>query len=359
MSAAPATPAAPTAGPSVGPLAMSRITTSSLASFALPSGISLQKLNGANWTHWSQTFEALLTIQEAEDIITVDTNPDPANIGAAQWDSLMKRGNAYLCLYTDQDVYSLVASDAQFPSFKSKWDALKALYSGQEGSTSVFNMWIALVQTKFDDASPLALQLAKLNELQVALANANMGVTETRYSLILLNTLPSSYETVATILLASGPATSLKPSNISARVINEEGRWSGPSASLNAAARAPIKSSDKGKGKKRDHSTLTCHYCGKKGHIQPDCHKKNRDDAEKAKKDGASGSGQKAANSHVLVPNTASIKEVDEDNSVGVALYATEHMRWMMDSGATHHITLLFVVNVLCLHKAPASTFLI
>jgi hypothetical protein len=239
----------------------------------------------------------------------------------------------------DQDVHSLVASDIQFPTFRSKWDALKALYSGQEGSTSVFNMWIALVQTKFDDTSPLAPQLAKLNELRVALANANMGVTETQYSLILLNALPSSYETVATILLASSPATSLKPSDISARVINEEGRRSGPSASLNAAARAPIKSSDKGKGKKRDHSALTCHYCGKKGHIQPDCRKKKKDDAEKGKKDGALGSGQKAANSHVLVPTTASIKEVDEDNSVGVALYAAERMRWMMDSGETHHIT--------------------
>jgi hypothetical protein len=166
-----------------------------------------------------------------------------------------------------------------------------------------------------------------------------MGVTETQYSLILLNALPSSYETVATILLASGPTTSLKPSEISARVINEEGRQSGPSASLNTAVRAPIKSSDKGKGKKRDHSALTCYYCGKKGHIQPDCCKKKKDDAKKTKKDGASSSGQKAANSHVLVPTTASIKEVDEDNSVGVALYAVEHMHWMMDRGATHHIT--------------------
>jgi hypothetical protein len=129
----------------------------------------------------------------------------------------------------------------------------------------------------------------------VALTNANMGVTETQYSLILLNALPSSYKIVATILLSSGPATSLKPSNISARVINEEGWQSGPGASLNAAAHTPIKSSGKGKGKKRDHSTLTCHYCSKKGHIQPDCHKKKKDDVEKGKKDGALGSGQKAA----------------------------------------------------------------
>jgi len=92
----------------------------------------------------------------------------------------------------------------------------------------------------------------------VALANAKMGVTETQYSLILLNALPPSYEAVATILLASSPPTSLKPSEISSRVINEEGRRAGPGASLNAAARAPIKSSDKGKGKgkKKDHSNL-------------------------------------------------------------------------------------------------------
>jgi hypothetical protein len=349
MSAAPATPAASAAAAaaaaaalaaaSAGPLAISRFNNSSLTTFLLPSGITLPKLNGANWAHWSQMFEALLTIQEAKDIINLDTNPDPANITAEVWESLMRRGNVYLCLYTDQDVHSLVASNIQFPMFKSKWDALKALYLGQEGSTFIFNMWIALLQTKFDDASPLGPQLAKLNEVRVALTNANMGVTETQYSLILLNALPSSYETVATILLASGPATSLKPSDISARVINEEGRRSGPSASLNAEAHTPIESSDKGKGKKQDHSTLTCHYCSKKGHIQPDCRKKKKDDAEKAKKDGASGFGQKAANSHVLVPTTASIKEVDEDNSVGVALYAAEHMCWMMDSGATHHIT--------------------
>jgi hypothetical protein len=84
MSTAPATTAAPapTASASTGPLAISRINNSSLTTFALPSGIALPKLNGANWTHWSQTFEALLTIQEAEDIIKLDTNPDPANISA-------------------------------------------------------------------------------------------------------------------------------------------------------------------------------------------------------------------------------------------------------------------------------------
>jgi hypothetical protein len=243
----------------------------------------------------------------------------------------------YLCLYTKQDVYSLVASVVDFLTFKHKWDVLKATYSGESGSTTIFNMWINLTQAKLNDSAPLAPQLAKLNETRVALSNASMGVTDTQYSLILLNALPPSYEAVATILLASGPPTSLKASKITARLINEEGRCAGPSTSLNTMSKAPIKGTSK--GKKKDHSNLTCHYCQKKGHIQPDCRKKKKDDADKKKKEeGGSGSGgNKAANLHVLVPTSTSIEEVNDN--VGVALYAAERVHWMMDSGATHHIT--------------------
>jgi hypothetical protein len=129
MSAAPATPAATAAAAaatlaaaSAGPLAISRINNSSLMTFSLPSGIALPKLNGANWTHWSQTFQALLTIQEAEDIIYLDTNPNPANITAEVWDSLMKRGNAYLCVTSQQlvllklSVFGYLAFEYSFSS---------------------------------------------------------------------------------------------------------------------------------------------------------------------------------------------------------------------------------------------------
>jgi hypothetical protein len=61
----------------------------------------------------------------------------------------------------------------------------------------------------------------------------------------------------------------------------------------------------------------------------------------KLKKEKESGSGTKAANSHVLVatPSTEWGASIEEVNDIGVALYAAERVRWMMDSGATHHIT--------------------
>jgi transposase InsO family protein len=165
-----------------------------------------------------------------------------------------------------------------------------------------------------------------------------MGISDVQYCLILLHTLPSSYEVVASTLLTSGPASSLKYSEITARILNEEGRKSGPNTSLNSV-KAPIKS---GKKKKKDHSDLTCHYCNKKGHIQPDCRKKKKDEADKANKEKGEGSsadsGKKAANSHVLVPTSTSIEEVN-DSDIEVALCTAERERWMMDSGTTHHMS--------------------
>jgi len=146
--------------------------------------------------------------------------------------------------------------------------------------------------------------------------------------------LPSSYEIVASTILAGGAPTTLQHSKIIARIINEEGHRSGSSnSSLNAARAAPIKSSGK---KKKDHSDLTCHYCNKKGHIKPDCRKKKKDEEDKKKDEKASSNGgNKAANSHV---QETSITEVD-DNDIAFSLYAADKPRWMMDSGATHHIT--------------------
>jgi hypothetical protein len=155
-----------------------------------------------------------------------------------------------------------------------------------------------------------------------------MGVSDTEYCLILLHALPTSYEVLASTILAAGAPNTLKHTEITTRILNEEGHRSSPSgSSLNVVAKAPIKASD-GKGKKQDHSQLMCHYCNKKGHIQPDCRKKKKDEADKAKK-GESSSGTKAANSHVLVTKPtveqdAFITEVPEDYEIGVAMYAAK-----------------------------------
>ena len=141
----------------------------------------------------------------------------------------------------------------------------------------------------------MASQLAKLNEARITLSNANMGITDIQFSLILLNALPASYEVLASTILASGTPSALQHSEIIARILNEEGRRTSGSASLNTARAAPIKNKSKGRGK--DHSGLTCHYCQKKGHIKPNCCKLKKDEADGKKKEEGSSAGGKSANS--------------------------------------------------------------
>ena len=88
------------------------------------------------------------------------------------------------------------------------------------GSTTIFNLWIQLTQAQLDNSSPMATQLAKLNEAHVSLSNASMGVTDVQFCLILLNALPASYEVVASTILASGAPSVLSHTEIIVRIIN-------------------------------------------------------------------------------------------------------------------------------------------
>jgi len=70
----------------------------------------------------------------------------PNQVSNKEWSSVQRRTKVYLHLYVKQDIYSLIASDVDFPTFKHKFDRLKATYSGALDSTTVFNLWIQLTQ---------------------------------------------------------------------------------------------------------------------------------------------------------------------------------------------------------------------
>ena len=175
----------------------------------------------------------------------------------------------------------------------------------------------------------------------VALLNNNMSITDLQYCFILLKALPESYSTVASTILAAHAPDKLTPKMLQDRFINEEGRRTDP-ASLNKIA--PVQKP----GDKSDKSKIKCYYCQKTGHKRNVCRKKKRDDEEQSGKDkkdkdkdkDKSGSSGKSVNTHIVVPTTATITEIaDDDEEIRVSLYSAVRSRWMVDSGATHHIT--------------------
>jgi hypothetical protein len=130
--------------------------------FSMPSGIKLSQFNGSDWSNWLGILEALLTLHEAKDIFAAKLAP--LGVDKTEWDSLRWRIKAYLYLYIKPDIFSLITSDAKFSTFNDKWDKLKQVYGSATGSTTIFNLWIQLIQACLDDSQPMSSQLAKLNK---------------------------------------------------------------------------------------------------------------------------------------------------------------------------------------------------
>ena len=124
--------------------AITRLGTTGNTTFGVPAGITLPQFDRTGWSNWSGILEALLALHEVEDVFTLDACP--AGVDAVDWNSVKRRTKAYLCLYIKQDIYSLIANDTAFPTFKHKWDRLSATYGGTLGSTTIFNLWIQLTQ---------------------------------------------------------------------------------------------------------------------------------------------------------------------------------------------------------------------
>jgi len=130
-----------------------RIKAAAASAFTVPSGTHLEALSGQNWSVWSGTIGALLQLNEVEDILTHDTSPSGVN--ADEWSSIQRKTMAYLRLHCTPDVFSIVESEVDFPTFKDKFDQLRETYGGT-GSTAIFNLWIELTQARLNEGSPLA-----------------------------------------------------------------------------------------------------------------------------------------------------------------------------------------------------------
>ena len=122
-------------GPSEGELVSQRVANISANIFQIPPGVKLDQLDGTNWATWSGMFEAILQLQEAEDVIHYESLPNGTD--PAEWLALQKRVKAYLRLYIQADVYSHIASDIDYDTVATKWRHLQDVYGGRTGTTTI------------------------------------------------------------------------------------------------------------------------------------------------------------------------------------------------------------------------------
>ncbi|VFQ80312.1 unnamed protein product [Cuscuta campestris] len=207
-----------------------------------------------------------------------------------------------------------------------------------------------LVKLQYKDGDSIVVHMNEFQGVVNQLAGMKMKLEDELQALLLLSSLPDSWDTLVVSLSNSAPEGKMTMEMVKASLLNEEARRkeSGyPSQSeanvIPESSRGRSKSRnphhrDKSRGRsesrKRD---FICHYCQKPGHIERFCRKKKRD-MFRERKDKNENSKQKPEEK-----NTTALASSDDDLFVigdhGLLNVACDDCTWVIDSGASYHIT--------------------
>jgi hypothetical protein len=281
--------------------------------------VAVKKLDVDNYASWSTKVKCLLVTKgwakALED--AADTNSDKAL--------------AVLGLYVEDHHLSVISAAK---SAKEAWDRFEKVYKDTTVAQQL-RLRKELNNLKLGSGEAVTKFVARARMLGEQLKSAGATVSDPDVVLAVLSGLPSEYDMLVTVLENSGSMPTLDevlskalqveqkqaPSNGSTSTKAYFGVGKGHySSSTGSVARGSAPSS--GQGKK------TCFYCKKPGHFKRDCRKRLSDIANRQ-----GGGGGGVGSVHVSSGNKPVIA------MTAAAVPACNQLVWVLDSGATRHLT--------------------
>jgi hypothetical protein len=206
-----------------------------------------------------------------------------------------------------------------------------------------------LMNLKYKDGEDASVYINVFQGFLNQLSLMNLELADEMQALILLSSLPDSWETLVVSLCNSTPNGKITLKTVKDCILNEENRRKGTSISESHALvtesrgrsqsrfshnKQDIESGNKkGKWKPRGRSQsrkgFKCYYCDKPGHMQKDCKKYKRD-----KKGRDEDKNEDNGTAAVVFDGDVAI--VCDDGCVNLACQDTT---WVADSAASYHVT--------------------
>ena len=231
-------------------------------------------------------------------------------------------------------VIGMTLTEQHLPTFsecanaKAAWDAFAALFKSKSQARRL-QLKGELTAFHKESGETLVKYIARGKHLRAQLKAAGTDLQEDELCLSILNGLPASYETVATVLTTSDNQLSLE--DLMSKLLVYESRSSAPSSDNKAYVARPSPSSSKshGKGgaKQKTKETRKCHHCGKPGHLRKDCWQLQREEQQGA---GGRHQGQR---------DRGQTFKGGQGNVACAAIHCDRGQPWILDSGASRHIT--------------------
>ena len=244
----------------------------------------LKKLNGDNYHSWKFNMELLLQGKDLWDYVdgTEKLDSEATDAEKKKWKKGDNQARSNICLSVQENIQIYVRGSK---TSKEAWDSLSKHF--QENTLSAMVHWRRqLYGAKMSDASSMEAHLNNLKTIAEHLEAVDDAVSEKDLVMILMTSLPESYDNLITTL------ETLKLEQLTWNYVRDRcvaeydrknkktggekkrddalltGGGNGGSGRFNSNSSPPWKKGAKGGKGNKDKE---CHYCKKKGHIRRDC----------------------------------------------------------------------------------------
>jgi transposase InsO family protein len=294
------------------------------------------KLSASNYSIWKPMMEDVLYCKDLHDPIEGDS-AKPSSMPDKEWAKMHRKTIGCIRQCIEVSVFHHVSQETKADTL---WKKLESLYERKTAQNKAFAIR-KLAHLKLKEGRSIAEHLSEFQDLVNQLTRMNLAVDDELQALLLLSSLPDSWETLVVSLSNSAPNGVLQLAMVKDSLFNEETRrkdmGKDDAQALVTENRGRSKGrNSKGRGKSRSQSQtkgkVKCFYYDKEGHIKRNCKAwKNKQKEE---------TNQKKADDHnttaVSSDEDVVVLSIGEDECCHVA---DPYDEWVVDSAASYHVT--------------------
>ncbi|CAA7026607.1 unnamed protein product [Microthlaspi erraticum] len=212
-----------------------------------------------------------------EPIITKDK---PAGKDDKAWEILNRKAVAVIRKYIDRSLFEHVST---YTNAYELWTKLESMIQKKTPRNKAL-LVRRLVKLEYKDGQSMMEHLNNFKGVVNQLSKVDMKIEDEMQALLLLSSLPESWDTLVVTLSNSAPEEKLTMDTVSDSLLNEETRRKERGSSTMSEAnvidrrgrdetrgRNRTRDRDQSRGRSKSRPRVTCYYCGKVGHRKPEC----------------------------------------------------------------------------------------
>ncbi|KAH9648835.1 hypothetical protein KPL70_025759 [Citrus sinensis] len=289
--------------------------------------LEVEKFIGENDFHlWRLKMRALLVHQGLDEALAEESSSKkPRKVSVEDLPDVLDRAHSAIILSLGDGVLREVGGEKTAAGL---WKKLEDLYTKKSMAKRLATKK-KLYKLQMEEGSSITDHIDAFNKIILDLEDINVKIDDEDKAMILLCSLPSSFEhLVDTLMYERQPLTmvDVKETLSSKAATKNESREAG---SLMARGRSEKKEGNKGK-KKRSKSrskNMKCFHCHKECHFKKDCQEKKNKPKDTREKTGDAAVASES-------------QEYDGYDSAGVLLVTDDQTKgnWVLDSGCSFHM---------------------